>query len=108
MCRYKTLHHAESGYVVRCERCGNFHVGFGTTVLAMTMEQLEAFSKTVDEQYSWHNDHPDRSHKMVLIPTADRSVSLVYSVNDLKQLSALLRKAFDRIAIEKLFVFHDN
>jgi len=108
MCAFKTLHYGDDGYVVRCRQCDHIHIGFGTTVLALTYDQFLDFDRTVDEYYELHADDAQRHRKTIQIPTAARAVTLVYSPADLKKLARMLTKAKDRLAIEKLFVFHDN
>jgi len=108
MCSYRTLHHCEHGYVLRCERCGHLNIGFGTTVLALTDDQFYAFADKIEDLYAMHGEDREQHRKHICVPTATSSVTLIYSLNDLKHLSVLLDKAKDRLLLEKLFVFHDN
>jgi hypothetical protein len=108
MCSYKTLHHCEQGYVLRCLHCQHLHVGFGTTVQAFTRDQFYEFKAVVEEQYALHRSDRERNRKQVYIATAAKAVTLIYSLRDLERLTELLEKADERLSIEKLFVFHDN
>ena len=108
MCSYKTLHHCEHGYVLRCEHCQHLHVGFGTTVQAFTCDQFYEFKAVAEEQYELHRLDRERNRKHIYIATAAKAVTLIYSLHDLERLTALLDKAEERLSIEKLFVFHDN
>ena len=108
MCHYKTLHHCSDGYVLRCEHCKYLHIGFGTTVLAFTTDQFYEFGEAVEEQYERHCNDREQHRKHIYIPTALKSVTLIYSPDDLERLSVLLEKAKEKLSLEKLFVFHDN
>ena len=108
MCVYKKLHHNENGYVVRCNVCQHFHVAFGSTVLAHTEDQFYDFIRTVDEYYEINRFYSCRAQKVVQIPTIARSITLVYSLEELRKLSELLHQASDKLDKEKLFAFHNN
>jgi len=108
MCVYKKIYHNENGYVVRCGACRHFHIAFGSTVMAHTCDQFYDFIRTIDEHYNANRFCSCRAQKLVQIPTGLRSMTLVYSLEELRKLSELLHRASDRLDKEKLFVFNNN
>ncbi len=108
MCQFKSILNTEDGYIVRCNHCKYFNIGFGTNVLSMTFDQFFDFSQTIDEYYEIHKytDCPHR--KIIQIPTIVRSIILLYSFNELAKLKEMLGTARDVITKDKLFVFNDN
>ncbi|MFA6150432.1 MAG: DUF6686 family protein [Chitinophagaceae bacterium] len=108
MCCYKTLHKNEEGYVVFCKSCESLHVGFGNVVLSKSIEEFYSFEARIDAYYREHQCDPWQDLKTISISTAVKSITMVYSPNDLKKLSSILNKAKEKLTLEKLFVFNDN
>jgi hypothetical protein len=78
-------------------------VAFGTTVVSLTRIQFDEFTETIRE-YSQANSfglYPN--HKTIAIPTAVKSIQLLYSREDLQKLLTILDEAFLSLAIEQLF-----
>ena len=103
MCDYKILHQNEHGYVVRCNKCDCLKVAFGTTAISLTRKQLDEFTEVIREYSEANSFGLYPNHKSVSIPTAAKSVHLLYSSEDLKKLIELLEEAHLSIAIEQLF-----
>lgn len=108
MCSYNNLVHSPNGYVIRCEKCQNLHVGFGTTVLAFSNQDFFEFYHTINEQIEEYRNITCTTSKQITIPTALRSISLVYSYNELEQLNILLQAAKEKLKKEALFNFNYN
>lgn len=102
MCDYKILHHSADGYVVKCLECGCLKLAFGTTAMAMDEEQFYEFKKVVCEYHENYKHCVSQAQKRIHIPTALPSVSLLYSLDDLEQLSYLLDEAHLSLEIDKL------
>lgn len=108
MCCYKTLHKNEYGYVVFCKSCESLHVGFGNVVLTKSIEEFYSFEARIDAYYREHLSDAWQELKTISIGTSTKSITLVYSPDDLKILSNILHKAKEKLTLEKLFVFNDN
>ena len=108
MCCYKTLHKNEEGYVVFCKSCESLHVGYGNVVLSNTIEEFYSFEAKIDAYYREHRYDLYPDLKTISVNTSTRTITLVYSPNDLKKLSNILNKAKEKLTLEKLFVFNDN
>jgi len=102
MCDYKILHHSADGYVVKCLECGCLKLAFGTTAMAMDEQQFYEFKGVVGEYYNSYKKCVSQTQKRIHIPTALPSISLLYSLDDLEQLSMLLDEAHLSLEIEKL------
>jgi hypothetical protein len=108
MCCYRTLQKNEHGYVVKCNKCAHLHVAFGNTVMAFTTDQFHEFVRTVRDCNQANSNCTNRHAKMIQIPTAARSITLVYSINEIQQLLALLEKAEKKQNDDLLFNFCYN
>lgn len=102
MCDYKLLHHSKNGYVVKCLECGCLKLAFGTTVMGLDETQFYAFKKIISEYYASYSKCLSPTQRRIHIPTAMPSMSLLYSLDDLKELALLLDEAHLSIEIEKL------
>ena len=102
MCNYKTLHHNEHGYVVKCNTCKNIQVAFGTTAVAYTEQEFYEFKTSVYEYYN-HREFdtcPDFKNNYFKTPTP--KVMLVYNLTEVKNLNSLLEEAYIGLEVEKL------
>lgn len=108
MCGYRTLHNNEDGYVICCDCCGHIQVAFGTTVTSFNREEFYEHISLVDDYYNIHNLSPFRNRKEITLPTVSRTLSLVYSVNELDKLLKLLVEGRNKLEYDKLFVFNEN
>ncbi len=108
MCCYKTLHKNEYGYVVFCKNCDSLHIGFGNVVLTKSIEEFYSFETRIDAHYREHRYDPCQDFKMISLSTSTKSITMVYSPDDLKVLSNILNKAKEKLTLENLFVFNDN
>lgn len=102
MCNYKVLHHNEHGYVVRCGSCGFVQVAFGTACIALTVAQFHRYKRSVESYYEMYRNEVCHNAKCVHMPTPAKSLTLVYTVKELKQLSELLEQADACLEVEKL------
>ncbi len=108
MCTYTTLQHNKHGYVARCRNCSQMKVAFANILLSFTDEQYYKFVNHVNELCLLHSDDPFMDRKSVLIPTAAKGVTMVYSPNELLTLQQLLKAATSRLKYEELLVFNKN
>lgn len=108
MCCYKTLHKNEHGYVIRCDGCHRLQLGYGTVILSFTDEEYYDFLTLVGAQYENNKDAMFRDQKAIQIPTAARSVTLIFTVNELSRLFHLLIQGRNSTEHEKLFAYNEN
>lgn len=108
MCNYKTLFHSETGYAVKCRKCGHLQIAFGTTAMAFTIEQFDEFHKTVETMMEVHRHPAFPTQKSIQIPTAAKGLSLMYTPNELQQLSKMLQAVHEKLGIEKLLSLENS
>jgi hypothetical protein len=108
MCSYKILNNNRYGYVVQCNGCNHIQVAFATVILSLTETQFYELIETVDNFYSCHNLYPFRNQKMIQLPAGDKAVTLVFSVNELKDFLYLLVEGRNKLQYQQLFVFNEN
>lgn len=103
MCDYKVLHHNESGYALRCEHCGCIQLAFGTTVLALTIDEFYAFKESISGSFETCDAMCCRKQKTIYIPTRENAITLIYTPEELEKLDELLNQSSLALEIEKLF-----
>lgn len=102
MCNFKTLFHSEHGCAVKCRKCGHIQLAFGTTAMALTVEQFDQFLETIKDLRELHQHTMFPNQKCVNIPTAAKGLVLVYSLSDLELLNKMLDKVREKLEREKL------
>lgn len=108
MCAFKTLYQDQDGFVVYCKHCIRLHVGYGTTVLSLSVDDFHAFAHKIAFYSEEHSSAGNRDTKSVPVATSCKEITLMYSPDDLQILHVLLSKAKERLLLEKLFIFHEN
>lgn len=98
----------EEGYVVFCKSSESLHIGYGNVVLTNTIEEFYSFEARIDAYYREHRYDLYPDLKTISVNTSTRTITLVFSPDDLKKLSNILNKAKEKLTLEKLFVFNDN
>jgi hypothetical protein len=83
-------------------------VAFGTFILSLTNDQFFELMETTDCIYNYHRNDPFPDQKTIRIATAARSVTMVFSVNELKDFISLLIEGRNKLQYKKLFVFNEN
>jgi hypothetical protein len=103
MCKQRTLHHTEHGYVIQCKDCKHLRVAFGSFAITRTTAEFFEFKKTISEFYEMYKYAPDimPEQKCIEIPTPLRSTYLVFSLDELRQLLELINEASTRLESEK-------
>lgn len=102
MCNYDILYHNEHGYVVKCKNCEHLKLAFGTTALTLSEECFYDFKQIADEYFDIHKTCNCRTQKQVQIPTANKAVMLVYTVEELERLVGILDEAHITMEVQKL------
>lgn len=108
MCNYKTLNANKHGYIVQCNSCNHIQITFGSGILTLSVAQFYKLIDTVDALYIAHNLYPFPDQKAIKIPTDSKSVVMIFSVNELKELLYLLIGSRNSIQHLQLFVFNEN
>ncbi|WP_153798677.1 DUF6686 family protein [Foetidibacter luteolus] len=94
MCRHQTLFYDDStGYVIQCEECGNFQVGFGNLLVTLNEKDFSSFRKSVNKTLLVYGDSVETITKSFFLPTPSEGVKLLLNKNELQLLATMLEEA---------------
>ncbi|HWJ28611.1 MAG TPA: DUF6686 family protein [Flavisolibacter sp.] len=94
MCNFKSWYHDEHiGFVVECNECKNFQIGFGNVMATVSCSGFEALRKQVAYLKEHHNagEHPTR--KSILLHTPYAGLSFLLIEKELEDLYNMLDHA---------------
>lgn len=93
MCKPITLHNNQHGYVSWCKQCDHINIAFGTIVFAISLEQFEQFTHTVNADLIQYNGKICCKEKSLMYNTDSSHVNMVLCYTELTLLAELLNKA---------------
>ncbi|MBS1664389.1 MAG: hypothetical protein JST68_25315 [Bacteroidetes bacterium] len=102
MCQFKSCYAGENGYIVRCEDCQHFQVGFGTTVLTLNAYDFQAFLGIVAYKKENHQPIHDPNTRSIVLPTPCSTVHLIFSENELADLHIMLQEADNELRTQEM------
>jgi hypothetical protein len=108
MCSYKILQNNEHGYVVQCDSCNHIQVAFATVVLSLTTDQFYELIQKANQLYEYYGFHSFPDQKIIHIPTVISTVSMIFSLNELRNFRHLLIEGRNKLQHKQLFVFNEN
>lgn len=102
MCNYDILFHNQHGYIVKCRECEHLKLAFGTAALTFNEEEFYDFKHIADSYFHLHKDAACRTQKQIQIPTAHKAVALVYTLDELENLTEILEEAHINLEVQRL------
>ena len=110
MFKYKTLHHNEHGYVIKCSQSSPIQIGFGYFALANTENEFAEFGRMINNCYEENKDSFGfvPGQKRIQDSTPPRNMFWVFSLNELKRFTELLSQAHISLELEKIFTTVEN
>jgi len=93
MCQFQQLHFSDLGYVVKCNACGHYQVGFASTLLTLKSEDYLLLRDIVGSRITENTGFPDNTIKSNIIPTPYKGVNLYLSEKELSELYEILDEA---------------
>lgn len=110
MCNHTVLKNNSYGYVVQCESesCNYIQLAFGTFILSLTVDQFTELIEIAEALYRCHKLYPFPDQKAIQVPTVCRAVTMIFTVNELKNFINLLIEGGNQLQYKKLFVFNEN
>lgn len=93
MCQFEQLHFSDKGYVVKCNSCGNYQVGFGSTLITLKPDDYSTLIKIVANRIDELISCNDEMIKTTVIPTPYQAVKLFLNEKELKSLHEILDDA---------------
>lgn len=93
MCEFQSLYFDDDGYVLRCKQCGQYQVGFGTTMLIFTYFEFQEFYKLL--KYKFDNmGQPGSPHsKTVILRTPSHGVCIMLTQKEASRFFEILEEA---------------
>lgn len=93
MCEFQSLYHNNDGYVVRCNICGHYQLGFASTLLTLTKNDFTTLCEIVDHKITTKISYENENSKSILIPTPYQGVRILLTRAELQQLYTMLDEA---------------
>jgi len=100
MCDFQKLSFNEHGYIVRCNECSHYQLGFGTAMLTLSQADFRAFAELIEEKIFSVTENDITIHeeiKSVVIPTPYTGMCLVLTKTELQHLYTMLDNAENEI-----------
>ncbi|HVY73384.1 MAG TPA: hypothetical protein VG890_01060 [Puia sp.] len=92
-CEFQTLACGPEGYVVWCRRCGQVQLAFLTTVLSLSPDELDSFSRQMKRVLYGRDDSAFRNEEFFYISTPLAGVCLCLRHFEAGRLCLLLEEA---------------
>jgi hypothetical protein len=103
MCHFKTLYYNDKdGYIIICEQCRKFQLGFGCVLINFNYAELRSFHKEISELIEDYDGLPLSNTKSIWIPTPCDGLSLYLSITELRMLYTMLEEAEVNLCVKEL------
>lgn len=104
MCEFKVLNKHHLGYVVKCEICENLHVVFGNLAFPIKETDFVNLYSVVEKELKFRKDDKELSARKIYLTIPGSSISMVFSINELKAFSELLHESYIQNEINNLIL----
>lgn len=84
------LHQSSDGYVIHCEQCAHFHVGFGNLSLTITERELRSLMEEMGQQLQQWADRVHPGEKSFGFSTDSRRVTMLFCYREMQQCHEIL------------------
>jgi hypothetical protein len=108
MCKHKILAYSQNGYIVLCNKCNQYRIAFGTTLICLSKKQYELFKMNVKEQLESYRQDGFPEHKNIRLPTFSQNVQIVVNYLELEKIAELICDANATLEIEELIYNLEN
>jgi hypothetical protein len=102
MCQFQQLHFSDLGYVVKCNACGHYQVGFASTLLTLKREDYRLLRDIVSSRMQDSCHLQDTTIKSNIIPTPYKGVNLFLSEKELGEFYEILDEAHTEEQVAEL------
>lgn len=89
----RVLHHASCGYVAACTCCNRLQIGFGTCVMVMEEEEVQALMEELAYHHRTFRDKVDPGRKIFPYDLHSKNVHLLLNYGEVGALYELLSQA---------------
>lgn len=102
-CKFETILSNEQGFAKFCTSCGELHIGFMSNLLIFYPDNFSSFLNDMEYHLKKRRtDHVSNDLKNIVIPTPMYEISLLFSLNELREFVHFLKKTWDAIIIKAL------
>lgn len=108
MCTHRLLQQCPDGYVLHCLRCNQMQIAFGTCIVSCDRSQFYVFLESLEDAYAPFVNSERRQHKQIRIPTINKGLTPIFSLDELDRLLCILRNARMEVEYCELFQFNQN
>ena len=108
MCNFQQLYFSDLGYVIKCNDCGHYQVGFASTLLTLKPEDYLQLRAVVISKMTGDNNYMDNSIKSNILPTPYKGVSLFLSEKELGELHEILDEAHTEEQVAAMIELFNN
>lgn len=93
MCQHKTISSNSFGCLIQCKNCEQFHLGFGSVVLALSYEEFVHFSDQVHQIHLTHYDEKKENSEKIYMHTDSSKIILAFNHREWMKLYSLLEES---------------
>lgn len=93
MCDFNTLSSNDNGFILRCNRCGFYQLGFAGALLSLNPTDYQKFGELIEHLAQKEISVNKRSTRHIVIPTPYYGVNLMLSKNEIDELYQLVLAA---------------
>jgi hypothetical protein len=93
MCQLQRLYAGDNGYVVKCDKCGFYQLGFGTVMLTFSETNFSYFKKLLALQRDEWAFQQNELLKNIVIPLPSGEMKLLLCKKELNELNGMLDAA---------------
>ncbi len=93
MCEFQSLYYGSDGYVVKCNICGHYQLGFASIMLTLQRNDFISLSEIVAHKMTEDNYCENENSKSVVLATPYYGIKILLTRQELKQLNSMLEEA---------------
>ena len=93
MCFFQQLYSGDEGYIVRCNECLYYQIGFGTSILTLSDKDLQDLKEIVHHKLQEADVLMHEPLKSVWLPASANGFALLLTFNELKCFAHMLEEA---------------
>jgi predicted lipase len=102
MCKIEVLNQNKFASVLRCSSCNDLHIGYGSVIQTLDIEEFEQFAKIIDDLYEKHYSELLLNGERLFIRTDSTRLVLAFNTDELKALWEILQESLVLIQLESI------
>jgi predicted lipase len=102
MCKIEVLNQNKFASILRCSSCNDLHIGYGTVIQVLEIEEFRQFTRIIDELYENHYDDLLLNGERLFIRTDSTRIILAFNKDELKALWEILQETLVLIELESI------